>query len=89
MEKQERARRIRTIEGHIRGIERMLDDDAYCIDVIRQIQAVQSALTKVSVDVLDEHLQTCLVNAVQAENGTDKGQLLKEITEVYEMASKV
>ncbi len=89
MEKQERVRRIRTIEGHIRGIERMMNDDAYCIDVIRQIQAVQSALTKVSVDVLDEHLQTCLVNAVQAENGTDKDELLKEITEVYEMASKV
>ena len=89
MEKQERVRRIRTIEGHIRGIERMMDEDAYCIDVIRQIQAVQSALTKVSVDVLDEHLQICLVNAVQGENGTDKDKLLKEITEVYEMASKV
>ena len=89
MEKQERVLRIRTIEGHIRGIERMMDEDAYCIDVIRQIQAVQSALTKVSVDVLDEHLQTCLVNAVQAENGTDKDKLLREITEVYEMASKV
>jgi len=89
VEKPERVRRIRTIEGHIRGIERMLDEDAYCIDVIRQIQAVQSALTKVSVDVLDEHLQTCLVNAVQGENGVDKEQILKEITEVYEMASKV
>jgi len=89
MEKQERVRRIRTIEGHVRGIERMLDEDAYCIDVIRQIQAVQSALTKVSVDVLDEHMQTCLVNAVQGENGMDKDQVLKEITEVYEMASKV
>ena len=41
------------------------------------------------VDVLDEHLQTCLVNAVQADNGVDKAQVLKEITEVYEMASKV
>jgi DNA-binding FrmR family transcriptional regulator len=89
VEKQERVRRIRTIEGHVRGIERMMEEDAYCIDVIRQIQAVQSALTKVSVDVLDEHLQTCLINAVQGNNGTDKDQLLKEITEVYEMASKV
>ncbi|MFQ5921898.1 MAG: metal-sensitive transcriptional regulator [Anaerolineales bacterium] len=89
MEKQERVRRIRTIEGHIRGIERMLEEDSYCIDVIRQIQAVQSALTKVSVDVLDEHLQICLVNAVQGDNGVDKDQVLKEITEVYEMASKV
>ena len=89
MEKQERVRRIRTIEGHSRGIEKMLEEDAYCIDVIRQIQAVQSALKKVSVDVLDEHLQICLVNAVQTDNGVDKDQVLKEITEVYEMASKV
>lgn len=89
MEKRERILRIRTIEGHIRGIERMMEEDAYCIDVIRQIQAVQSALTKVSVDVLDEHLQNCLVNAVQSDNGTDKDQVLREITEVYEMASKV
>lgn len=89
MQKQERLRRIRTVEGHLGGIERMLEQDAYCIDVIRQIQAVQSALTKISVDVLDEHLQTCLVKAVQAENGREKDQVLKEITEVYEMASKV
>ena len=89
MEKKERVLRIRTIEGHIRGIERMMEEGAYCIDVIRQIQAVQSALTKVSVDVLDEHLQTCLLNAVQTDNGTDQNQVLKEITEVYEMASKV
>ena len=89
MEKAERIRRVRTVEGHLRGIERMLDEDAYCIDVIRQIQAVQSALTKISVDVLDEHLKICLVDAVTAENGRDKNQLLKEITEVYEMASKV
>jgi len=84
--KQETLRRIKTVEGHVRGIERMLESDAYCIDVIRQIQAVQAALTKISVTVLDEHMQTCLTNSLDGEK---RDQMLKEITEVYEMASKV
>ncbi|HEY4666695.1 MAG TPA: metal-sensitive transcriptional regulator [Anaerolineales bacterium] len=84
--KQETLRRIKTVEGHVRGIERMLESDAYCIDVIRQIQAVQAALTKISVTVLDEHMQTCLTNSL---NGEKRDQMLREITEVYEMASKV
>jgi DNA-binding FrmR family transcriptional regulator len=64
----------------------MLENDAYCIDVIRQIQAVQAALTKISVSVLDDHMQTCLSNSLDGEK---REQMLKEITEVYEMASKV
>ena len=84
--KQETLRRIKTVEGHVRGIERMLEGDAYCIDVIRQIQAVQAALTKISVGVLDEHMQTCLTNSLDGEK---RDQMLREITEVYEMASKV
>ena len=54
-------RRLKTVEGHIRGIQRMLDEDAYCIDVIRQIQAVQSALNKVSGLILENHLHSCLI----------------------------
>ena len=84
--KQETLRRIKTVEGHVRGIERMLENDAYCIDVIRQIQAVQAALTKISVSVLDDHMQTCLSNSLDGEK---REQMLREITEVYEMASKV
>jgi CsoR family transcriptional regulator, copper-sensing transcriptional repressor len=57
--------RLKTAEGHLRGIQRMLDDGAYCIDVIRQIQAVQAALNKVSTQILDQHLNSCLVNAIQ------------------------
>jgi DNA-binding FrmR family transcriptional regulator len=84
--KQETLRRMKNVEGHVRGIERMLENDAYCIDVIRQIQAVQAALTKISVSVLDDHMQTCLSNSLDGEK---REQMLKEITEVYEMASKV
>jgi DNA-binding FrmR family transcriptional regulator len=84
--KPETLRRMKNVEGHVRGIERMLENDAYCIDVIRQIQAVQAALTKISVSVLDDHMQTCLSNSLDGEK---REQMLKEITEVYEMASKV
>ncbi len=86
MMKQETLKRMKTVEGHVRGIQRMLEGDAYCIDVIRQIQAVQAALTKISVSVLDDHMQTCLTRSLDGEK---RDQMLREITEVYEMASKV
>ena len=87
MEKQDTLRRLKTIEGHIRGIERMLEEDAYCIDLIHQIQAVKSALSKVSARILDGHLHTCLIEAVRGEDVGERERVLKEIAEVYEMAS--
>jgi len=54
-------RRLKTVEGHVRGIERMVEEDAYCIDVIRQIQAVQAALNKISTMILEDHLHSCLI----------------------------
>ena len=81
--------RLKTVEGHIRGIQRMLEDDKYCIDIIRQIQAVQSALNKISARILDGHLNTCLIDAAQGEDPEDRKRVLKEITEVFEMANKV
>ena len=48
MKHEQASQRLKTIEGHIRGINRMIEDDVYCIDIIRQIQAVQAALNKVS-----------------------------------------
>jgi DNA-binding FrmR family transcriptional regulator len=83
------AKRLKIIEGHIRGIERMVDEDAYCIDVIRQIQAVQSALNKISSIVLEGHLNSCLVTAVRSENPDEQERVLKEITEVFNAATKV
>ncbi|HJZ05369.1 MAG TPA: metal-sensing transcriptional repressor, partial [Patescibacteria group bacterium] len=54
----EALRRLKNVEGHVRGVERMLEDNAYCIDIIRQIQAVQAALNKVSTMILEEHLNS-------------------------------
>jgi DNA-binding FrmR family transcriptional regulator len=89
MEKEDVLRRLKNIEGHVRGVERMVGNDAYCIDVIRQIQAVQAALGKVSAKILSDHLNTCLITAVRGEDPAQRERVLKEIAEVYEMASKV
>ena len=89
MENPDTIRRLKTIEGHMRGIIRMVEDDAYCIDVIRQIQAVESALNKVSAQILEGHLNSCVITAVQGEDPSERERVLKEITEVFEMSTKV
>jgi DNA-binding FrmR family transcriptional regulator len=82
-------RRLKTIEGHLRGITRMVEEDAYCIDVIRQIQAVEAALNKVSAQILEGHLNSCVTTAIQGNNKAERERVLKEITEVFEMSTKV
>ena len=84
----EAIQRLKSIEGHIRGVQRMLDDEVYCIDVIRQIQAVQAALSKVNTMILDEHLNSCLITAVRGEDASERERVLKEIAEVFETANK-
>lgn len=81
--------RLKTIEGHIRGIERMVEQDAYCIDVIKQIQAVQAALNKVSSMVLEGHLNSCLITAVRGNDPGERERVLKEIGEIFDTAAKV
>ena len=85
---QDSIRRLKSIEGHVRGIERMVEEDAYCIDVIRQIQAVQAALDKVSNLILDNHLISCLITAVRGDDPEDRERVLKEISEVFAASKK-
>ena len=81
-------KRLKTVEGHIRGVQRMIEEDTYCIDVIRQIQAVQAALNKISTQILDEHLNSCLITAVRGEDAAERERVLKEIIDVFEAATK-
>ena len=55
--------RLARIEGQVRGVERMVEEDRYCIDVLTQISAVQAALDKVALGLLDGHAQTCVIGA--------------------------
>ena len=89
MERPDTLRRLKTIEGHLRGIIRMVEEDAYCIDVIRQVQAVESALNKVSTQILEGHLNSCVITAIRGEDPAERERVLKEISEVFEMSTKV
>jgi len=82
-------KRLKTIEGHIRGIQHMLEEDAYCIDIIKQIQAVQAALNKVNALILDEHLDTCLITAVRGEDLAVREKVLGELSEVFTTKSRL
>jgi CsoR family transcriptional regulator, copper-sensing transcriptional repressor len=81
-------RRLQSIEGHIRGIERMVEDGTYCIDTMKQINAVQAALNKVNQMILADHLNTCVASAVRGDDPQERERVLREITDVFEMASK-
>ncbi len=70
-------RRLKKVEGQVRGIHRMIEDDRYCIDVLQQITAATRALQGVALHLLDEHMTHCVVNAVKA-GGVEKDAKLKE-----------
>jgi len=89
MKKDVVLKRLKTIEGHIRGIENMVDEGAYCVDVIRQIQAVQGALNKISTMILEDHLNTCVITAIRGEDLAERERVLKEISELFITATKV
>ena len=88
MADQETIRRLKTVEGHVHGILRMLEQDAYCIDVIKQIQAVQASLEKLNIKILDNHLHSCVTEAIRGEDPDTRERILKEIMDIYETATR-
>jgi DNA-binding FrmR family transcriptional regulator len=89
MNNEDNLKRLKTIAGHLGGVIRMVEADAYCIDVIRQIQAVQAALNKVSAAILENHLNSCVTTAIRGENPSERERVMREITDVFETATKV
>jgi len=80
--------RLRSVAGHVKSVERMVSDDKYCVDVIKQIQAVQAALTKVSELVLSGHLHACVTTAIRGDDASERERVLNEIMDVYKLAGK-
>ncbi|HEV2771007.1 MAG TPA: metal-sensitive transcriptional regulator [Solirubrobacteraceae bacterium] len=68
--------RLARIEGQVRGIQRMVDEDRYCIDVLTQISAVQAALDKVALGLLDDHVRSCVLGASSEELQVDRTEEL-------------
>ena len=83
------VRRLKSVEGHVRGVQRMIEDDAYCIDVVNQIVAIQRALKKVSTMVLDAHLHSCVTDAMRDPEGQGRAKVLDELLQVFEASGKV
>ena len=71
--------RLRRIEGQVRGVEGMVEDDRYCIDVLTQISAIQAALDKVALGLLDEHAHVCVMGAPDAERDAKTEELMAAV----------
>jgi DNA-binding FrmR family transcriptional regulator len=87
--KKDVTQRLASAAGHLKGIERMVNEDTYCIDVIKQVQAVQAALNKVSNLVLDNHLRTCMTTAIRGDDPDERERMLQEVTSVFDMSAKL
>lgn len=85
MGKDDYGRRLRRIEGQVRGLQRMVDEEQYCVDVLTQISSVTRALQGVAMGLLDEHVRHCVAGAVQ--EGPDEGE--RKITEAVEAIERL
>ena len=87
MKKADLLKRLRRIEGQVRGLHQMVEEDRYCIDVLTQISAATKALESVAVGMLDDHLRHCVAEAV-ARGGRDADEKLTEATAAVERLLK-
>ena len=78
-DKEALVKRLHRIEGQVRGIERMVEDDRYCIDVLTQIGAVQAALDKVGLGLLDDHVHHCVMEAEDARRDERTDELMAAV----------
>ena len=87
MSKDDLLARLRRIEGQVRGIARMVEEDEYCIDVLTQVSAATKGLQQVALGLFDDHLRHCVADAVAA-GGTDANRKLTEATAAVERLLK-
>jgi DNA-binding FrmR family transcriptional regulator len=87
MHKDDYLKRLRRIEGQVRGLQRMIEEDTYCIDVLTQVSAVTKALQSVAVGLLDEHVRHCVRNAA-TDDPARADELVDEATRAIERLIK-
>jgi DNA-binding FrmR family transcriptional regulator len=78
------VKRLHRIEGQVRGIERMVEDDRYCIDVLTQISAVSTALESLALKILDEHVRHCVAGALQSGDEADGRAKVDELLQAVQ-----
>src|SRR5579863_4420244 len=80
--------RLRRIEGQVRGLARMVEEDRYCIDVLTQLQAVRAALARVETEMLKDHLGHCIESAIVSGDAAEQRQKASELVELLERATR-
>jgi len=78
-------KRLNYIDGHLQGVRKMIEEDQYCVDVLRQTFAVRRAIEKMEAKMLDGHLHHCVADAV---HGGDSERVFGELVELYRLANK-
>lgn len=82
-------RRLRTVSGHLRAVERMVEEEKYCIDIIHQTQAIKRALDKVEEELLSQHLATCVTTAIRSEDPSERERVINEVMDVFKANNKL
>lgn len=75
--------RLSRIEGQVRGIARMIENDRYCIDVLTQMRAIKAALNKVESEILKDHADHCVADAIQSGNEAEQREKFNELVELF------
>ena len=76
-------KRLQRIEGQVRGLTRMVDDDRYCIDIVTQISAVRAALRRAEEEILRDHVAHCVEHAIKSGNRADQRKKVAELMDVF------
>jgi CsoR family transcriptional regulator, copper-sensing transcriptional repressor len=88
MHKAEYVARLRRIEGQVRGLQRMIEDDTYCIDVLTQVSAATRALQSVALGLLDEHVRHCVRDAAAGDDAEEADRMVAEALKAVERLVK-
>ncbi|WJY28051.1 metal-sensitive transcriptional regulator [Sporosarcina trichiuri] len=83
--KQQMLTRLKRVEGQVRGVHQMIENDRYCVDILHQISAIQSAINKVSLALLEDHTTHCVANAIKGQNGDEA---IEELMSVMKTMTK-
>lgn len=89
IEKSELRNRALTIQGHMGAVARMIEEDAYCIDIIKQAQAIQKAIDKLNGLILERHLGNCVTTAIRSNKPKERERVIKELLDVFETTAKL
>ncbi|MCC7165574.1 MAG: metal-sensitive transcriptional regulator [Anaerolineae bacterium] len=81
--------RARSIEGHMGAIVRMLEQDTYCVDIIKQTQAIQKAIDKLNALLLKKHMNECVTTAIRSDKPQERERVVNELLEVFQTANKL